>query len=59
MNMMDQLVADKEVDVFDAVKRVRHARPEFIDSIVCYVHFIRSFISVLIHSSKLFCYVIA
>jgi len=34
MNMMDQLVTDKEVDVFDAVKRVRQARPEFIDSIV-------------------------
>jgi len=34
MNMMDQLVKDDEVDVFDAVKRVRQARPEFIESIV-------------------------
>jgi len=46
MNMLDQLVADKEVDVYDAVKRVRQARPEFVDSIVClYVHI------QLIHSS--------
>lgn len=34
MNMMDQLDKDKEVDVYDAVKRVRQARPEFIDGIV-------------------------
>jgi len=34
MNMMDQLIADKEVDVYDAVKRVRQAHPEFINSIV-------------------------
>ena len=34
MNMMDQLVNDKEVDVFDAVKRVRLARPEFVGSLV-------------------------
>jgi len=35
MNMLDQLTTDKEVDVYDAVKRVRQARPEFIDNIVC------------------------
>jgi len=35
MNMMDQLVADSEVDVYDAVKRVRQARPEFVAGIVC------------------------
>ena len=34
MNMMDQLVNDNEVDVYDAVKRVRQARPEFVDNIV-------------------------
>ena len=41
MNMMDQLVTDNEVDVYDAVKRVRQARPEFIDSIV-FIYFIYS-----------------
>jgi len=34
LNMMDQLTADKEVDVYDSVKRVRHARPEFVNNIV-------------------------
>jgi len=34
MYMMDQLVNDDEVDVYDAVKRIRQARPEFVESIV-------------------------
>jgi len=53
MNMMDQLIADKEVDVYDAVKRVRQARPEFVDSIVCRRQ-AHSFISLFTHCSTVF-----
>jgi hypothetical protein len=34
MNMMDTLAAQQEIDIFNAVKRIRIARPEFIPSVV-------------------------
>jgi hypothetical protein len=33
MNMMDQLEADHEVNVYDSVKRVRQAQPKFVKTI--------------------------
>jgi len=60
MNMMDQLVADKEVDVFDAVKRVRQARPEFVENIVClclvpvFLHLCLSVLSYVTHQTGFF-----
>ena len=50
MNMMDQLAKDSEVDVFDAVKRVRQARPEFIQSIVRLISANSVFSLLVIHS---------
>jgi len=54
MNMMDQLVKDDEVDVFDAVKRVRQARPEFIESIVRLLAAVHSLVFSLCYSDCCF-----